>query len=114
MVSGHALHSGVFCEVRFHVEEGPVRFVRNGTNVEATLQNVTSTERCTTLSYGEESVALVEHLLGRPARARLVARPRRRGERRRTADFGRLERAVAARTRRPRPAARAAAALGNH
>ena len=63
MVSGRALHSGVFCEVRFHVEEGPVRFVRNGTNIEATLQNVTGTERCTTLSYDGESITLVEHLL---------------------------------------------------
>ncbi|CAN5850656.1 UDP-3-O-acyl-N-acetylglucosamine deacetylase [soil metagenome] len=63
MVSGRALHSGVFCEVRFHVDEGPVRFVRNGSSVAASLDNVTGTERCTTLSCGGESVALVEHLL---------------------------------------------------
>ena len=63
MVEGRALHSGVFCQVRCHVDEGPVRFVRNGTSIEASLDNVTGTERCTTLSSNGESVALVEHLL---------------------------------------------------
>ncbi len=63
MVSGRALHSGVFCEVRFHVEEGPVRFVRNGTSIEARLDNVTDTRRSTTLETEGERITLVEHLL---------------------------------------------------
>lgn len=63
MVSGRALHSGVFCEVRFHVDKGPVRFVRNGSSIEANLDNVTDTKRSTTLEQDGERITLVEHLL---------------------------------------------------
>ena len=63
MISGHALHSGVFCKVRFHVDKGPVRFIRNGKSVAASLDNVTDTTRSTTLEQDGERITLVEHLL---------------------------------------------------
>ena len=63
MISGRALHSGAFCEVRLHLEAGPVRFQRKGKMIETDLDNVTGTERSTTLEQDGERVALVEHLL---------------------------------------------------
>jgi UDP-3-O-[3-hydroxymyristoyl] N-acetylglucosamine deacetylase len=63
MLSGHGLHSGSFCRVFFHPAEGPVRFLRQGQYIPATLESVVATPRCTVLGNGGARLALVEHLL---------------------------------------------------
>ncbi len=63
MIQGYGLHTGVKSEVRFFIEEGPVRFVRNGVSIEASVANVINTQRCTVLAKNNQQIALVEHLL---------------------------------------------------
>ena len=63
MIKGFGLHTGIDCEVRLFVEEGPVRFIRNGVSIAAHVSKVSKTERCTILSQENESVAVTEHLL---------------------------------------------------
>lgn len=63
MIKGFGLHSGANSEVRFFLEEGPVRFLRNGKSIAAWVPNVSKTERCTLLSDNGEQLALVEHVL---------------------------------------------------
>ncbi len=63
MIKGYGLHTGVFSEVRFHLDEGPVRFRRAKVEIEAHVSNVISTERCTVLGKSGETLAVVEHLL---------------------------------------------------
>lgn len=63
MIKGFGLHTGVFSEVHFHPAEGPVRFRLNKTEIEARVNNVVSTERCTVLGKDGKTLAVVEHLL---------------------------------------------------
>ena len=63
MISGYALHSGVYCEVRLHPSEGPVRFHYKGTEIPAHADYVVDTQRTTTLGQGGVHIGLVEHLL---------------------------------------------------
>lgn len=63
MIGGHALHSGVYCEVRFHPSEGPIRFHHKGTEIPAHADYVVDTQRATTLGQGGIRISLVEHLL---------------------------------------------------
>lgn len=63
MISGYALHSGVFCEVRLHIAAGPVRFCLNGTEIPAHADYVVSTQRSTSLGRNGVRIGLVEHLL---------------------------------------------------
>lgn len=63
MIKGYGLHTGVVSEVRFYLEEGPVRFRRGKTEIEAHVSNVINTERCTVLGKSGETLAVVEHLL---------------------------------------------------
>lgn len=62
-VTGVGVHSGVTCSVRLHRAEGPLRFRRAGTLVDAHVSRVASTDRAVTLSADGERVSLVEHLL---------------------------------------------------
>lgn len=63
MIQGYGLHTGVKSEVRFFIEDGPVRFMRNGVSIEASIDNVSNTQRCTVLAKDNQHIALVEHLL---------------------------------------------------
>ena len=63
MISGYALHSGVFCEVRLHLAEGPVRFRLGHTEIPAHADYVTHTQRSTTLGKNGVHINLVEHFL---------------------------------------------------
>lgn len=62
-VCGIGIHSGSSCRVSLHRSEGPVRFLRNGVTIRATVDRVASADRCTILASGGEQVAMVEHLL---------------------------------------------------
>lgn len=63
MIAGVGIHSGNTCRVRLHRAEGPIRFRRGLTEIPASVDSVSSTERCVTLSAEGAGVALVEHLL---------------------------------------------------
>src|SRR3954470_2992596 len=67
-LEGIGLHTGATAHVRFRPapEDVGVQFVRtdlDDARIPALVSNVTSTDRGTTLSVGEASVATVEHLL---------------------------------------------------
>lgn len=62
-VEGAAIHSGVRCTVTLHRAEGPIRFRRAKSEIEARIGNVASAERATSLAAGGAQVHLVEHLL---------------------------------------------------
>ncbi len=57
------LHGGAQCSVRLHRSDGPLRFLRGGSYVEAHVSRVSSTDRAVTLAEAGARVSLVEHLL---------------------------------------------------
>lgn len=60
---GVGIHGGLQCTVRLWREAGPVRFLRGGRTVPATLGAVVDTTGCTVLGAEGARVATVEHLL---------------------------------------------------
>lgn len=62
-VEGVALHSGANVTVHLHRDAGPLRFRRQGVEIEACVANLAGSDRATTLAAGGARVGLVEHLL---------------------------------------------------
>ena len=62
-VRGVGIHSGSPCTVHLHRAPGPIRFLRGGVEIPATLDSVASTHRCTSLAAHGAQIAMVEHVL---------------------------------------------------
>jgi len=62
-VEGVGIHGGAPCRVTLHREDGPVRFLRRGHSIPATLDALVDSRRATTLGADGERVGVVEHLL---------------------------------------------------
>jgi UDP-3-O-[3-hydroxymyristoyl] N-acetylglucosamine deacetylase len=62
-LSGPTIHAGGTSTVTLTRSEGPISFVHDGTRIRATVANVVSTDRTTTLGAEGRTVSLVEHLL---------------------------------------------------
>ncbi|MFO7544953.1 MAG: UDP-3-O-acyl-N-acetylglucosamine deacetylase [Trueperaceae bacterium] len=63
VVEGVAIHSGGRSRVTLYRDAGPIRFVRRGVRIDATVDNVVGTDHATSLGAEGERVHLVEHLL---------------------------------------------------
>jgi len=62
-IRGVGLHSGETSAVRFHPDEGPVRFWVGGCELYPLASRVVDTTRCTVLGQGGLRLMTVEHLL---------------------------------------------------
>ncbi len=62
-VTGRAIHCGLTSSVTLHRVDGPIRFLRGGTEVPADLGHLAGAERATSLAADGANVHLVEHLL---------------------------------------------------
>ena len=63
MLRGVGLHSGEIGTVRFHLDEGPVRFWVGGLEFRPLASAVVDTTRCTVLGHHNLRLMTVEHLL---------------------------------------------------
>lgn len=63
-VHGKGIHSGQACTVRIWREDGPVTFLRDGLRIPALAENLSETNRATSLAVDSvKRVTMVEHLL---------------------------------------------------